>query len=86
MEEDICALITDGRLVARIDTTLGIVAKRRTDVRAETFTKVLAMGDRYLRDTKALALRISLTRHDVVIKKERKEKAAAHLGMRGNGR
>lgn len=82
MEEDLAVLITDGRLVARIDTTLGIVAKRPADVRAETYATVIAMGDRYLRDTKALALRISLTRHDVVIKKERKEKAAAHLGMR----
>lgn len=84
MEEDVATLITEGRLAARIDTCKGIVTKRRVDVRAQTFEKVLAIGEQYTRDTKALALRISLTRHGVVIKAKQASKASSssssHLG------
>ena len=45
-----------------------VLYARHDDQRSATFQKAIAMGEDYMRDTKALLLRINLMRNDFIVK------------------
>lgn len=45
-----------------------VLHARQDDHRSATFQKALAMGEEFMRDTKALVLRINLMRNDFIVK------------------
>jgi predicted DNA-binding transcriptional regulator len=45
---------------------LPAILDRHADIRAATFAKVLAVSEAYVRESKALLLRASLLKHDMV--------------------
>jgi len=68
LERELAKLIGSGQIEARIDSHNKVLYARHDDQRSATFTKALRMGDEYMRDTKALLLRINLMRHDFIVK------------------
>jgi len=68
LEKELAKLIGSGQIEARIDSHNKVLYARHDDQRSATFTKAIAMGDEYMRDTKALLLRINLMRHDFFVK------------------
>lgn len=54
--------------------------RRHADIRAATFAKVLSVSEAYVRESKALLLRASLLKHDVV-----QRSAAGGAGGGGGG-
>lgn len=55
-------------LLVRMGWAWQVLYARHDDQRSATFRKVLSMGEDYMRDTKALLLRINLMRHDFILK------------------
>jgi len=68
LEKELARLIGAGGIHARIDSHNKVLYARQDDQRSATFSKALAMGEDYMRDTKALLLRIQLMRHDLIVK------------------
>ncbi|KAL1498555.1 hypothetical protein AB1Y20_013874 [Prymnesium parvum] len=68
LERNLASLISSGQIEARIDSHHKVLYARHDDQRSATFRKVLSMGEDYMRDTKALLLRINLMRHDFILK------------------
>ena len=66
LEKELAQLIMDGQVTARIDSQAKVLYARHTDVRAATFHKLLQFGEAYIRDSKALMLRASLLKHDLI--------------------
>ena len=58
----------DGKIASRIDSQNKVLYARTADQRTATFSKTLGLGADYLRETRALLLRISLMRADFVVK------------------
>jgi len=57
-----------GCIPARIDSQAKVLHARHADQRNATFVKALATGEAYMRDTKALLLRLNLLRADFAVK------------------
>mmetsp|Transcript_5474 Transcript_5474/g.18188 ORF Transcript_5474/g.18188 Transcript_5474/m.18188 type:complete len:85 (-) Transcript_5474:400-654(-) len=57
-----------GCIPARIDSQAKVLHARHADQRNATFVKALATGESYMRDTKALLLRLNLLRADFAVK------------------
>jgi len=68
LEKELAALIMAGAIPARIDSQSKILYARHADQRHATFENALAMGETYMRNTKALLLRINLLRADFAVK------------------
>jgi len=68
LEKELAKLIMAGDIAARIDSQNKVLHKRATDQRTATFAKAIKMGEDYMRDTKALLLRINLMRADFIVK------------------
>jgi len=68
LESELAKLIGTGQIPARIDSHNKLLYARHDDQRSATFQKALAMGEDYMRDTKALLLRINMMRNDFVVK------------------
>ncbi|EOD32552.1 hypothetical protein EMIHUDRAFT_429574 [Emiliania huxleyi CCMP1516] len=68
LEKEIAALIMSGCIPARIDSQAKVLHARHADQRNATFVKALATGEAYMRDTKALLLRLNLLRADFAVK------------------
>jgi COP9 signalosome complex subunit 1 len=68
LEKELAALIMAGAIPARIDSQSKVLYARHADQRHATFEKALAMGETYMRNTKALLLRINLLRADFAVK------------------
>eukprot|EP00775_Hariotina_reticulata_P007615 gene7612-7817_t len=66
LEKELVGLIGDGQIKARIDSQAKVLFARHADIRAATFAKVLAVSESYVRESKALLLRASLLKHDMV--------------------
>jgi len=68
LEKELAKLIMGGQIPARIDSQNKVLHKRATDQRTATFATAIKMGEEYMRDTRALLLRINLMRADFVVK------------------
>jgi len=71
LEKELAKLIMAGSIPARIDSQNKVLYARHADQRHATFQKALTMGDEYMRDTKALLLRLHLLRESFTVKAER---------------
>ena len=70
LEKELAKLIMDKQIAARIDSQAKVLHARHADQRTATFAAALKMGDEYMRDTKAMLLRINLMRADFIVKGE----------------
>jgi hypothetical protein len=52
LDKELASLIMDGQIAARIDSGAGVLYARHADARTQTFSRVLATCQDYLRDTK----------------------------------
>lgn len=68
LEKELAQLIMDGKIASRIDSQNKVLYARTADQRTATFSKTLGLGADYLRETRALLLRINLMRADFVVK------------------
>ena len=68
LEKELAALIMSKQIPARIDSQSKVLYARHTDQRTATFAAAVKMGEDYMRDTKALLLRINLMRADFIVK------------------
>ena len=68
LEKELAALIVSRQIPARIDSQNKVLHARSTDQRTATFASGIKMGEEYIRDTKALLLRINLMRADFIVK------------------
>ncbi|KXZ46324.1 hypothetical protein GPECTOR_45g94 [Gonium pectorale] len=93
LEKQLATLIMDGAISARIDSATKVLYASKADARATTFARVLAAGEAYCRDTRALLLRANLVQHDFVqvgvgggrSKKDRLERGLYDMGGMGGG-
>eukprot|EP00295_Goniomonas_pacifica_P030932 CAMPEP_0175963292 /NCGR_PEP_ID=MMETSP0108-20121206/36940_1 /TAXON_ID=195067 ORGANISM="Goniomonas pacifica, Strain CCMP1869" /NCGR_SAMPLE_ID=MMETSP0108 /ASSEMBLY_ACC=CAM_ASM_000204 /LENGTH=434 /DNA_ID=CAMNT_0017291177 /DNA_START=13 /DNA_END=1317 /DNA_ORIENTATION=+ len=68
LSKELAQLIMAGDIKARIDGHNKILYAREEDVRGTTFTEALEAGEAYVRATKALLLRVELTRNDFSVR------------------
>jgi len=68
LESQLSHLIADGRVLARIDSHSKVLHARHGDARSTTFEKAMEVGNRYVRDCKALLMRLSLVENDFVVR------------------
>uniref|UniRef100_A0A7S4BL18 PCI domain-containing protein n=1 Tax=Chrysotila carterae TaxID=13221 RepID=A0A7S4BL18_CHRCT len=68
LEKELAKLIMAGLIPARIDSQNKVLHARHADKRHATFTKAVAMGEEYMRETQALLLRLNLLRADFTVK------------------
>jgi len=61
-------LIGDNRIQARIDSANKVVYARNSDQRNATFQKSMNMGTAYVRNVKSMLMRMSLIKHDFVVR------------------
>eukprot|EP00027_Filamoeba_sp_ATCC50430_P017206 CAMPEP_0168568636 /NCGR_PEP_ID=MMETSP0413-20121227/15686_1 /TAXON_ID=136452 /ORGANISM="Filamoeba nolandi, Strain NC-AS-23-1" /LENGTH=419 /DNA_ID=CAMNT_0008600991 /DNA_START=146 /DNA_END=1405 /DNA_ORIENTATION=- len=73
LEKELTRLIMDGSIQARIDSHNKRLYARQTDQRSATFQKTLEMGQEYQDNSKALLLRVSMLKNDVVVKPQRRD-------------
>jgi COP9 signalosome complex subunit 1 len=66
LEAELAQLIMKDDIQARIDSHKKILVAQHADLRNQTFSKALQVGHDYVRDTKALILRINLMRNNFV--------------------
>lgn len=66
LEKELAALIMENQIQARIDSHNKVLYARHADVRRSTFQRVLAIGEEYVRESKAALLRANLIQHDFV--------------------
>jgi hypothetical protein len=52
LDKELASLIMDGQIAARIDSGAGVLYARHADARSQTFSRVLATCEDYIRDTK----------------------------------
>lgn len=63
LELECAKLINEGQLVARIDSHNKILRAREADNRTLTFHKVMATGDKFVRNTRSTLLGLSMLQH-----------------------
>ncbi|CAM9505881.1 unnamed protein product, partial [Phaeothamnion confervicola] len=68
LEKAVAELIVRGSMSARIDSHNGTLHAKRTEQRAVSYRKVLATGEAYRRELRALLLRVSCLEHDLVVR------------------
>jgi COP9 signalosome complex subunit 1 len=68
MENLLAALIAEGKIAARIDSHNKVLLARHADARSATYVSALTVGERYLRDTRAMLLRMSLAQNEFSIR------------------
>jgi hypothetical protein len=54
------------QIAARIDSQAKVLYARTSDARGTTFADLVAFGERYVAESKALLLRAALIKHDMV--------------------
>lgn len=84
LEREIAGLIMDGKVQARIDSESKVLFAKKPDPRLETQKQVLEAGEAYLRDTKALLIRASIIKNDL-IQRQRNGKGGEGGGGGGKG-
>lgn len=73
MEQELAVCIGDSHIKAKIDSHNKIVYASKSNKRNELFQSVLSMGEDFERDMKAVLLRTSLTKNNVVVSASRNE-------------
>jgi len=68
LEKQLVQLIASNQISARIDSANKILYARHADQRTETFQQALQASNRYIRDVKSLLLRMSLIKHNFVVR------------------
>jgi len=68
LEKEICHLIQDNSIAARIDSHNKRLYARQHDERSSIFNKTLNMGEEYEENTKGLMLRVNLLKADMFVK------------------
>jgi len=68
LETHLAELIGDNRIQARIDSANKVVYARNSDQRNATFQKSMNMGTAYVRNVKSMLMRMSLIKHDFVVR------------------
>jgi COP9 signalosome complex subunit 1 len=68
LEGYLAELIGDNRIQARIDSANKVVYARNSDQRNTTFQKSMSMGTAYVRNVKSMLMRMSLIKHDFVVR------------------
>ncbi|GAB4814501.1 hypothetical protein N2152v2_001547 [Parachlorella kessleri] len=68
IQSELAALIGQKEVSARIDSHRQVLYARRSDQRSTTFRQALQAGEEYLRSSKALLLRASIMKHDLIQK------------------
>jgi hypothetical protein len=85
LEKELAALIMAKQISARIDSQNKVLHARQAEQRAQTFSAALKMGEDYVRETKALLLRINLMRADFVVKGNDESSYGPSKSSRGEG-
>jgi len=96
LEKELSGLISEGNIKARIDSHNKVLHAKAINQRSATFEKALKMGDNYQRNSKSMLLRVSLMKHDFVVRpqqsgsggggKGRNDKEERGKGKSGEGR
>lgn len=68
LEKELASLIMASQIPARIDSQNKVLHARKADQRTATFASAIKMGEEYMRDSRALLLRINLMRADFILK------------------
>jgi len=68
LETHLAELIGEGRIQARIDSANKVIYARNSDQRNATFQKSMNMGSAYVRNVKSMLMRMSLIKHDFVVR------------------
>ena len=66
LENECARLINEDKLLARIDSHQKILKSKETDERTVTYQKVMATGDKFMKDMHIQLLSMSLTQHNFV--------------------
>lgn len=66
-EKELATLIMEGKISARIDSPNKVLYSRHADQRGSTYRKAFEIGQRYVADTRAILLRMSLIKNDLII-------------------
>jgi len=74
LERSLAQLIADNSIQARIDSANKILYARHADQRNATYVQALSVGTKYVRDCKALLLRMSLVEHSFVVRPAERRK------------
>ena len=67
LTKEVADLVMDGALSARIDSKAGVLVSRQADDRVEAFERAEAMGKAFIRDTRAVLLRLNLLKLGVYV-------------------
>jgi COP9 signalosome complex subunit 1 len=68
LEKELSKLIVDGTISARIDSHNKRLYSRKVDDRRETFDKAIALGEEFQTNSRALLIRVSLIRNNMMVK------------------
>ncbi|GMH42853.1 hypothetical protein BSKO_10772 [Bryopsis sp. KO-2023] len=79
LEKELAALIMENQIKARIDSHKKILYAQHANIRKGTFGRALNVSEQYIRETKALLLRSSLMKHELM------QKQSYGVGKRGHG-
>uniref|UniRef100_A0A6B2L483 PCI domain-containing protein n=1 Tax=Arcella intermedia TaxID=1963864 RepID=A0A6B2L483_9EUKA len=89
LEKELSKLIVDGTISARIDSHNKRLYSREVDDRRETFNKAIQLGEDFQTDTRAMLIRVSLIRNNMLVKPQKGEErrggpgsGAGHTGKR----
>merc|ERR1712228_470312 len=72
-EQELAVCIGDSHIKAKIDSHNKIVYASKSNKRNELFQNVLSMGEDFERDMKAVLLRTSLIKNNVIVSQSRSE-------------
>lgn len=70
MERELSTCIGDNHIAAKIDSHSKIVYASTTNKRRELLKQVMTLGDDFLRDNKALLMRVSLQAENVIVSRQ----------------
>jgi len=68
LEKELSKLIVDGTISARIDSHNKRLYSRKVDDRRETFDKAIVLGEEFQTNSRALLIRVSLIRNNMMVK------------------
>lgn len=80
LERTLSDLIQENKIAARIDSHQQVLYARHADQRNDTFAQSLQVGHQYVRDARALLMRLSLGEHDVMLEGPAGQKAKRSRG------
>lgn len=67
VEEDLAEQIQNGSIKAKIDSNKKLLYSRQVNTQQETYKKAVQVGDKFIRDTEEMLLKINLIRNNLVL-------------------